>query len=144
MRKSYAFGIVIVLIVLVAGGCLLRPHQPKPSLYIVVAGPMQQPNERTMLNAVKLYLQQHPIDGKQIEVIPVDDENNGDLAYQRAQEIVQAIQALLVIGHRVSNASLKAGATAPTASGPTLKPRSTFALIRSMSKNSRSFSATAI
>jgi len=102
---------VVLGILVILGGVIFfsYPRLQQDTLYIAVVGPMQQPNGQTMLNAVNLYWEEHKIPGKKIVVLPVDDENNADLAYQRAQEIAQDERILAVIGHRGSNASLRAG-----------------------------------
>ena len=85
-------------------------------LYIAVVGPMsgqyQEDGEDTV-RGVQLYLDQvnqaGGVNGKNVEMIVFDDQNDADLARTRALEVAARNQALAVIGHAFSSCSIAAG-----------------------------------
>ena len=103
-------GIAIALLLgIVIFGVFFNQQENETGVYVAVAGPMTKPNGQTMVNAAKLYFDQHKIPGKRIEIIACDDNNEAALAEQCANQIAKDNKAVMVLGHRVSNASLKAG-----------------------------------
>ena len=82
---------------------------------IVVAGPMSGDIShlgKAMIDAVKLRVNQKNaeggINGRQIEVVTYDDKNSPEIAAEVAKKIAEESDALLVIGHRTSGASIAA------------------------------------
>ena len=82
---------------------------------IVVAGPMSGEKYhlgKAMIDAVKLRVNQKNaeggINGRQIEVVTYDDKNSSETAEEVAKKIAEESDALLVIGHRTSGASMAA------------------------------------
>ncbi len=108
-----AIAVALVIAAILAG--VLVPRE-KPPIYIAIVGPMSGPNATDgadMLNGAQLYIEQlnavGGIDGHPLKLVIYDDQNKADLARRRAQEIVAADQALIVIGHAFSSASIEAG-----------------------------------
>lgn len=82
------------------------------TLYIAVAGPMngtEKINGDAMIQGVQLYLdqinQRGGIDGRQVKLLPFDDENAPEKAKTEARKIIDS-KALAVIGHYASSPSL--------------------------------------
>jgi len=80
--------------------------------YLAVVWGMNQPGGQAMKQAVQLYLdqinQQGGIGGKTVKLIEFDDENNPDLAKQKALQIANDNSIIGVIGHGVSGTALAA------------------------------------
>jgi len=86
------------------------------TLQIAVIGPMSGKDHdagQAMLNGVKLYVDEvnesGGIDGRKVEVIAYDDQNNKAMARNKAMEIARDSTALVVIGHYYSSISLEGG-----------------------------------
>jgi branched-chain amino acid transport system substrate-binding protein len=86
------------------------------TLQIAVIGPMSGKDReggRTMLDGVNLYVDEvnkiGGINGRTLEVIAYDDQNNKATARNRAMEIAKDSNALVVIGHYYSSISLEGG-----------------------------------
>jgi branched-chain amino acid transport system substrate-binding protein len=86
------------------------------ALYIAVVGPMTGDDERDgadMVKGIRLYLDQvneaGGIDGKRVELLEFDDQNDKGLARKKALEIVEQDKVLLVLGHYFSSTSLAGG-----------------------------------
>jgi branched-chain amino acid transport system substrate-binding protein len=78
------------------------------TLYIAVVGPMANANGKGMVQGVRLYLDKinYRIDGKRVKLLEYDDQNDKGKAAKIAKKIAKENNALLVIGHYASNASL--------------------------------------
>jgi len=88
----------------------------QPVIHIALVGPMTGANQadgQEMLDGTRLLLKKinkaGGIDGKKIRLLVYDDENNTDVAEQRAKEIIADGRALLVLGHLFSSTSTRAG-----------------------------------
>ncbi len=131
-------GILWSLIILVAGAILgyqwwqQRNGQENTSLHIALVTPLTGPNSKAgeaHLQGVELYLekinQQGGIQGRKLVLDVYDDQNDKQLAKQRAGEIVEAGRALAVIGHNYSSASMSAGPVYAEAGIPVISSSST-------------------
>ncbi len=85
-------------------------------LQIAVIGPMSgkdQQGGQAMLDGVNLYVEEvnrsGGINGRTLEVIAYDDQNDKVTARKRALEIAKDSKALVVIGHYYSSISLEGG-----------------------------------
>lgn len=116
MKRTHIFIIAAVLAVLVfAGGKYYQSVQQKNQevIYLAVVGPLSTTRGEVMLNGVQMYLDKinSTVNGRRIEVLQYDDENKVDLAGEKALEVAQdSRNPLIVLGHRGSDQSLKAGA----------------------------------
>ena len=86
------------------------------ALQLAVVGPLSGKDRAAglaMLEGVRLCVEQinrqGGIDGKRLKVLPYDDQNNKDIARQKALEIARDSSALLVIGHYYSSTSVEGG-----------------------------------
>jgi len=86
------------------------------TLQIAVIGPMSGKDHeggQAMLDGVNLYVNEvnksGGINGRTLEVIAYDDQNNKAMARNRAMEIAKESKALVVIGHYYSSTSLEGG-----------------------------------
>jgi branched-chain amino acid transport system substrate-binding protein len=86
------------------------------TLQIAVIGPMSGKDHeggQAMLDGVNLYVnevnQSGGINGRTLEVIAYDDQNNKAMARNKAMEIAKKSKALVVIGHYFSSTSLEGG-----------------------------------
>jgi len=87
----------------------------KDAIYLAVSGPMtgsSKVNGLAMVDGIQMYLmevnQQGGIDGKPVKLLIFDDQNKPELAAKNALEIATNTDALAVIGHYTSSASLAA------------------------------------
>ncbi len=86
--------------------------------HVAVVGPMSGKNQakgQEMVQGVSLYIDQinaqGGINGKPVRLLPpYDDQNDPDLARQAAEKIAAESQALVVFGHRSTEASVAGGA----------------------------------
>lgn len=97
----------------IAGGPVWA--QQAESWIVAVAGPMSGESAHlgmSMLNSTNLKAAQinasGGINGRMIEVVAYDDQNSTEMATKVALEIATQSQAILVIGHRTSGASIAA------------------------------------
>ena len=86
------------------------------TLSIAVIGPMSGKDSeggRAMLNGVNMYVEGinkiGGINGRKLEVLVFDDQNNKVMARKRAMEIAKDSKTLVVIGHYYSSISLEGG-----------------------------------
>ncbi len=87
----------------------------KKAVYIAVAGPMSgenKPKGQAMINSLQLYIDQQNarggVQGRTLKLLTFDDQNQAPLAKEKALDVVQS-QAMIVLGHRSSAASIAAG-----------------------------------
>jgi branched-chain amino acid transport system substrate-binding protein len=111
-KQFYLILAAIILLVSSSGILLWKTYFfPKETLYLAVVGPMSTPNGEAMVQGVQLALKQinreSNIHGKRIELLKFDDNNDPNLAKEKAAEVVNG-KAVAVIGHYASNASLAA------------------------------------
>jgi len=116
INYRWVFIALLVVLVIVVLGVMLNSSQSSDALKIAVVAPMTGEynlDGQDTLNGIQLYIDQvnaeGGIHGKQIELIVKDDQNIADLAEQRAQEIADENEALIVIGHAFSSSSIRAG-----------------------------------
>lgn len=106
--------IALVSLVLVLGiSLLVQPRQSQKSpIPIALAVPLSTPGGEEIKNSIQLYFnsvnQGGGINGHPLQLLAYDDQANTERAKQVAQEIVQS-PALVVLGHRGSDASIAAG-----------------------------------
>ena len=92
------------------------PFLEKKEIHIAIIGPMsgsQASNGRTIVQGAELYLKQlnkrGGINNQKVILDIFDDQNNPDIARQKAREIINEKKALAVIGHVFSSCSISAG-----------------------------------
>ena len=85
-------------------------------LQIAVIGPLSGKDRdagQAMLDGVNLFIaeinERGGIDGRKLKVLAYDDQNNKDMARERAREAARDSNALVVIGHYYSSISLEGG-----------------------------------
>ncbi|RKZ85804.1 MAG: hypothetical protein DRR19_15860 [Candidatus Parabeggiatoa sp. nov. 1] len=113
--KIFLLG-AIILVALILFACLIYLKMYGQSIHIAFAGPMSGEGEaagRLMTRSIQLYFdkinQRGGINGKKLILDVFDDENNAKIASEQAQKIVEENQAVAVIGHWYSSASISAG-----------------------------------
>ena len=121
---SKALKVLLAAVVLLAlvGSLLffLKPHTFSPGddekLYVAVVGPMSGKDRSSgeqMLSGIQLALSEinskEELDGKTVELVIFDDQNDPYLARQKALEIHEHPKILMVIGHDTSESSFKGG-----------------------------------
>ncbi|MGB5685556.1 MAG: ABC transporter substrate-binding protein [Candidatus Electrothrix sp.] len=112
----------IVLIFFICISCIsifsyswwkLRNVPLEESVSIAVIGPLGLKNGTSMRNGVNLYIDDvnahGGIDGRKVEVLFYDDENNSEKAEEIAREIAEDNKVLFVLGHYYDETSKAAG-----------------------------------
>jgi branched-chain amino acid transport system substrate-binding protein len=110
----------VSLAALVAGALMLsfsaRVWAGGDTLQLAFIGPLSGKDSdagRAMLDGVNLYVaeinRRGGVDGRKLEVLAYDDQNNKDIARERAREVARDSNALVVIGHYYSSISLEGG-----------------------------------
>ena len=110
----------VSLATLVAGVLMLsfsaRVWAGGDTLQLAFIGPLSGKDSdagRAMLDGVNLYVaeinRRGGVDGRNLEVLAYNDQNNKDIARERAREIARDSNALVVIGHYYSSISLEGG-----------------------------------
>ena len=96
-------------------------HRPEgfsqdSSLYIAVAGPMSGPHKtegKAMVRGIQLCLDQindeGGVNGKYVKLLRIDDQDNPDLAKEKALEIIKNKKILVVLGHFSDLPSIEGG-----------------------------------
>ncbi len=112
--KIWGWTALLLLALVGIWGTLTLTNGATP-YYIAVSGPMTgtyASDGKAMEQAIQLHLdeinQQGGIDGHPVELLVYDDENKPELAAQNAEKIAKHTDALAVIGHYTSSASLAA------------------------------------
>lgn len=110
---------LILLLILVINGMLILGLQlysyytQEDVIYIAVAGPVIGHNGVAIRRGVELCKDeinaQGGIDGRKVELLIFDDQNDKKTAEEVAERIAQENKALVVLGHYYSSASLAAG-----------------------------------
>ncbi len=119
MKKTLS-KIIIILALLTIGIVIISSvfvvKKVTGSLYVAVAGPMTGKGKADglqMVQGVQLYLdkvnREGGVNGRTVKLLTFDDQNDKELAKQRAQEIVEQDKALVVLGHLYSGTSMQAG-----------------------------------
>ena len=110
----------VTLAALVAGTLMLsfsaHVWAGRYTLQLAFIGPLSGKDSdagQAMLDGVNLYVaeinRRGGVDGRKLEVLAYDDQNNKDIARERAREIARDSNALVVIGHYYSSISLEGG-----------------------------------
>ncbi|MCK5877415.1 MAG: ABC transporter substrate-binding protein [Candidatus Marithrix sp.] len=101
------------------------------SIHIAFAGPLSGDGAaagKLMVQAIHLYLdkinQKGGVNGKKIVLDEFDDQNNSNVAKEKALEIIEQNKAVAVIGHWYSSASISAGAVYKQHKIPAITPGS--------------------
>ena len=117
-RSASTFSLLGIVIVTLATAAPLHCLASNQAIQIAVVGPMlgkDRDGGLAMLADVNLRVdganKNGGINGRQIEVIVYDDQNNLSRARQKALEIARDGKSLLVIGHYYSSTSLEGGST---------------------------------
>jgi branched-chain amino acid transport system substrate-binding protein len=109
-KKFFWIGIIFSSLIMMVFGASQLFWKTDP-IYIAVVGPMKTANGEAMVQGVQLYLDkinaEGGINGRPVEKLLFDDEDDKNLVVQQAKAIV-ASKALAVIGHYSSDASLAA------------------------------------
>ena len=139
--KRKIIRLLIGLIILIfIGLCLSKYHlndkNDENTIYLAMVGPMTGQGEqigKSLLQGVTLYLdlinKQGGIHGKTVKLDVYDDQNNKDLAKEKAIEIVQKKRALAVIGHYYSSCSISGGEIYRKHHVPAITPGSTNVMV---------------
>jgi branched-chain amino acid transport system substrate-binding protein len=104
---------ILSLVVIVMAFFVWKSHFFSETLYIAVAGPIDEKNingeamKQGVQLAIDLINRKGGIHGKQVKLLTFNDQNDPKIAEKRAKEIVDS-KALAVIGHYTSKASLAA------------------------------------
>jgi len=139
MKKRFSkYLFISVFIIVVAGWIAYKKyveigvsiiHDP---IHIAFVGPLTgngAPEGNSLQQGVQLYVdminEKGGIDGKKIVLDSFDDKNNADLAKAQAKKIVEQNQAIAVIGHYYSSASMSGGEEYKRAEIPAITPSST-------------------
>ena len=111
LKNSIKYGIILVLIVLIS----IVLFYKKEVLYIGVVAPRTgayEHNGKEMLEGIQLYVKElnrtGGLKGKKIRIRVLDDENNPELAAEKAREFAEDKKVLLVLGHYSTAASARA------------------------------------
>ena len=125
-RRTFAFAITAALLLCLLGYIIYRIQPPQNPIRIAVVVPLSGPLEhrgKEALDAVNLYFdevnRQGGVSGHPLEVMPYDDADQPKIASEKAHEVA-ASQALVVIGHFTSPASLAGGKIYREASIPAI------------------------
>ena len=96
--------LVTVAVLVVIGYFGFRYYQSvqeknRDVIYLAVVGPLSTTRGDVMLNGVQVYLDEinSTVNGKRIEIIPYDDQNDNDLAGQKALEVAQDPRNPLIV-----------------------------------------------
>ena len=113
-RISLFITIGIILAVVFGGFKYYQSEQEKnkKTIYIAVVGPMGTARGDVMVRGAQLYLDEikNTFTDIQFQLIEFNDENDPEIAKQKALEIVSDPRNfLIVLGHRASGASTEAG-----------------------------------
>lgn len=114
VKKIILIGVGIVVVSFLVGCGMQWYNQMRMEpVYIAVVGPMSEIRGEVLRRGVEVYLDEinhKTAGGQRIELLLFDDENNAELASEKAQEIAVHPKApLVVLGHRSSAASLNGG-----------------------------------
>jgi branched-chain amino acid transport system substrate-binding protein len=117
-KKRWIWFSMVVLVTVAVLGYIFQDkifNRNQDEITIVVVAPLTGKFEldgKDMLQGVQLYVDQinedGGVNGKRLNLVSIDDQNNSDLAAQKAKEIVDEDKALVVIGHAFSSSSKKA------------------------------------
>lgn len=107
-------GIILAVFTLLYGSYKLITR--KSPIHIAFAGPVTGSSSiagKTMLNAIQIYLDDlnssGGVNGSEVVLDIYDDQNDPEIAREKAEEIIKDDKALAVIGHWFSSCSLSAG-----------------------------------
>ena len=106
------FVFLLSLLLFLSLGKILSDRGP---IYLAIAGPTdgESASGVEMVRGAQLYLdkvnREGGIKGRNIELLVYDDDNDADIAKQKATNIVDSTQALAVLGHLYSSTSKAAG-----------------------------------
>jgi len=110
---------VLVMLIASGAGYYYRDaifQRNKEKIFIAVVAPLSGGSYldgQDMLQGVQLLVEQvnqaGGLNGRKVEILKFDDQNNAVLAEEKAQEIVDQDKALVVIGHAFSSSSNRAG-----------------------------------
>ena len=115
VKGKYLFGILLVsaLTLTISLNFFLQINSP---VYLALAAPLsgeQQVNGEQILRGANLYIEKvnrsGGIDGHPVKLLVFDDENDPQIAKEKAQEISQKKKVLAVLGHFSSTTSIAAG-----------------------------------
>ena len=103
--------VIVVVLMLLISACA-----DDNTLQIAVIGPMSGKDHaagQAMLDGVNLCVaeinERGGVDGRKLEVLAYDDQNDKDIAREKARKVARDSNALVVIGHYYSSISLEAG-----------------------------------
>ncbi len=116
-RNRWIFaGLGFVAALAVVFAVVVGTRRSSEPIYLAVAGGMTGPSAASgseVVNSARLYFDginaAGGIDGRSVELLIYDDENDPERAVEVAREIIEDGRPMLVIGHIVSAASIAAG-----------------------------------
>jgi len=127
--KIFLLGVVILSVGLIWLAYHDYFKQYGSSIHIAFAGPSDKESAgKLMTQAIELYFdkinRKGGINGKKIELKKFDDQNDANIARLKAIQIVEQNEALAVIGHWYSSASISAGEIYKDSGIPAITPGS--------------------
>ena len=124
--------IFVLLIVIGLVGAYRYQMKSIDSIHIAIAGPISGKGEsigRYLVQGIELYLKQvnenGGINGNEVVLDIYDDQNNAEIAKEKALEIARDNRAIAVIGHYFSSCSIVAGKVYQKNKIPAITPGST-------------------
>ena len=116
LASSYHVIIAIAVVLLLAGGVFYSSWSSNGHLYLALVGPMSgelKAQGEEMLRGVQLCLDEinasGGIQGRRVEVLSFDDQDDPEQARKKAREIAKNRKILMVLGHLSGSASLAGG-----------------------------------
>lgn len=114
-KQKYFFIALFILTLLLTIGLSFCTRRESP-IYLALVAPLtgeQQANGEQMVKGATMYLDQvnqsGGIDGHPIKLVIFDDQNDPEIAQQKAQEIAEQQKFLTVLGHFYSSTAIAAG-----------------------------------
>ncbi len=131
-RQTLKYYLIAGLLVFICSLVGYRFFQSRDTIQIAMVGPItgQSPaNGRHHLQGIQLLLDEindeGGIQGKKIELVVYDDENDPDLAREKAKQVADNKRIVAVIGHNYSSCSIAAGEIYKARQIPAITPSST-------------------
>lgn len=132
MKIKHIAILLLGLLAIAAVWGIYRFFTDRNTIYIAMVGPLSGENKKignSFLQGIELYLdeinEKGGIKGRKIRLDIYDDQNNDEMAVDRALEIVKKNRAVGVVGHHFSACSIAAGEVYKEYQVPAVTPSST-------------------
>ena len=116
MKINHKISLLSIVILFAGGACSMPYFAGKKAIHIAFVAGLSGENAlngKSLVEGARLYVdrvnRQGGINGRKVVLDVFDDQNDPEIAQQKALEIAQQNQAIAVIGHRFSSASLSGG-----------------------------------